>query len=116
MPVPTPSEHDAVSPAPTRIVGLGASAGGLKVLEDFLAHIPADSGLAYVVVQHLDPTQKAMLAELLQRSTSMPVREATHLMHVQADAVYVIPPDRDLTVVGSMLHLAAPGAPRGSKT
>ena len=55
--------------AATRIVGIGASAGGLEPLEQFLAHVPPKSGLAYVVVQHLDPTQKALLAELLQRVT-----------------------------------------------
>jgi two-component system CheB/CheR fusion protein len=70
-----------------RIVGLGASAGGLGVLELFLSHVPPRSGLAYVVVQHLDPTHKAMLVELLQRCTAMPVCEATEGLRVQADAV-----------------------------
>jgi two-component system, chemotaxis family, CheB/CheR fusion protein len=69
-----PRSHDT---AVTRIVGLGASAGGLEALEQFLAYVPPDSGLAYVVVQHLDPTHKAMLTELLQRATAMPVHEAT---------------------------------------
>ena len=53
--------------AVVRIVGIGASAGGLEALEQFFARVPVSSGLAYIVVQHLDPTQKAMLAELLQR-------------------------------------------------
>jgi two-component system CheB/CheR fusion protein len=52
-------------PAKTRIVGIGASAGGLAALEQFMEQVPPESGLAYVVVQHLDPTQKALLAELL---------------------------------------------------
>jgi two-component system CheB/CheR fusion protein len=60
-----------------RAVGLGASAGGLIVLEQFLAQIPPHSGLAYLVVQHLDPTQKAMLVELLQRATALPVRNVS---------------------------------------
>ena len=72
-----------------RAVGLGASAGGLVVLEQFLAQVPPASGLAYVVVQHLDPTQKAMLVELLQRSTAMPVLEATDTMRLEPDVVVV---------------------------
>lgn len=101
------------APGRTRIVGLGASAGGLEVLAQFLAHVPAASGLAYVVVQHLDPTHKAMLAGLLQRGCSMPVREATEAMRVEPDVVYVIPPNTELTVAGDLLHLAQPAQPRG---
>ncbi|MBC7437423.1 MAG: PAS domain-containing protein [Bdellovibrionales bacterium] len=96
-----------------RIVGIGASAGGLAVLEQFLAQIPPDSGLAYVVVQHLDPTHKAMLCELLQRSTAIPVIEAADGMRVEPDVVYVIPPNRDLTVAAGALRLAPPSQPRG---
>ena len=99
----------------TRIVGLGASAGGLEALEQFLANVPADSGLAYVVVQHLDPTHKAMLVELLQRATAMPVREATESMRVEPDVVYVIPPNSELSVVRGLLHLAQPSQPRGMR-
>jgi two-component system CheB/CheR fusion protein len=73
-------------------VGLGASAGGLEALQQFIANVPPASGLAYVVVQHLDPTHKAMLTELLQRATAMPVHEATGSMRVKPDVVYVIPP------------------------
>lgn len=98
-----------------RAVGLGASAGGLVVLEQFLAHVPPRSGLAYVVVQHLDPTQKAMLVELLQRSTDMTVLEATDTMRLEPDVVYVIPPNKELTVAGGLLHLAEPVQPRGMR-
>ena len=98
-----------------RIVGLGASAGGLLVLGQFLSHVPAASGLAYVVVQHLDPTQKAMLAELLQRVTPMPVREAAEGQRLEPDVVYVIPPNREMTVQGGALHLAPPLLPRGRR-
>ena len=94
-------------------VGVGASAGGLAVIEQFLAQIPADSGLAYVVVQHLDPTHKAMLVELLRRNTAMQVVEAAHAMPLEPDCVYVIPPNRDLTLVAGVLHLAPPVQPRG---
>jgi two-component system, chemotaxis family, CheB/CheR fusion protein len=69
--------------------------------------------MAYLVVQHLDPTQKALLAELLQRTTAMPVREAEHEMRVEPDCVYVIPPNAELSVVHGMLKLEAPAAPRG---
>jgi two-component system, chemotaxis family, CheB/CheR fusion protein len=101
--------------AGTRIVGLGASAGGLEALEQFLAHTPPDSGLAYVVVQHLDPTHKAMLVELLQRATAMPVREATDSMRVEPNTVYVIPPNSDLSVARGLLHLSEPAQPRGMR-
>jgi len=100
-------------PAKTRIVGLGASAGGLEVLVQFLEKVPPASGLAYVVVQHLDPTHKAMLVELLQRATAMPVREAAEGLQIASDTVYVIPPNRELTVAGGLLHLAQPVEPRG---
>ena len=102
-------------PGTTRVVGLGASAGGLEALEQFLAQVPAGSGLAYVVVQHLDPTHKAMLVELLQRATLMPVREAAESMRVEPGVVYVIPPNKELSVVRGLLHLAQPSQPRGMR-
>ncbi len=111
---PGPAKPAAADKAATpRIVGLGASAGGLDALQQFFAHVPPASGLAYVVVQHLDPTHKAMLAELLQRATAMPVREASEAMRVQADTVYVIPPNSELSVAQGMLHVAVPLQPRG---
>jgi len=99
MNTPVPKSPGPSRAALTRIVGLGASAGGLGALEQFLAHVPKASGLTYVVVQHLDPTHKAMLTELLQRTTAMTVREATASMLVEPDVVYVIPPNSELTVV-----------------
>jgi len=116
MNVPPPTsnfpEPDRV---PVRIVGLGASAGGLDPLEQFLAHVPVPSGLAYIVVQHLDPTHKAMLTELLQRATSMPVREVTASMPLEPDSVYVIPPNTELTVKGGLLRLGEPSERRGMR-
>src|SRR5476651_2336154 len=97
----------------TRIVGLGASAGGLEPLESFFGSVPVASGLAYVVVQHMDPTLKAMLAELLQRATSMPVHEVANLQPVEANTVFVIPPNAELTVSNGVFRLAAPTQPRG---
>jgi two-component system CheB/CheR fusion protein len=108
-----PDDPGSQVTAQTRIVGLGASAGGLEALEQFLANVPVASGLAYVVVQHLDPTQKAMLTELLQRATAMPVREVTASLRVEPNVVYVIAPNTELTVTGGRLHLAEPAQPRG---
>ncbi len=109
------AERGSDDPGTTRIVGLGASAGGLEALEQFLANVPPGSGLAYVVVQHLDPTHKAMLVELLQRATVMPVRGATDSLRVEPDVVYVIPPNSELSVVRGLLHLAQPSRPRGMR-
>jgi two-component system, chemotaxis family, CheB/CheR fusion protein len=95
------------------IVGLGASAGGLEALELFLKSVPVGSGLAYVVVQHLDPTHKGILVELLQRCTPMPVVQIKDRTRVQPNHVYVIPPNRDLSILHGVLHLLEPAAPRG---
>lgn len=77
------------------IVGIGASAGGLAPIEAFLQNVPIDSGSAYIVVQHLDPTQKAVLAQLLQKVTQLPVQEVTSSMVVEPNHVYVIPPTKN---------------------
>ncbi|MDP2133257.1 MAG: chemotaxis protein CheB [Sulfuritalea sp.] len=95
------------------IVGIGASAGGLEALELFFRNVPAASGMAFVVVQHLDPTHKGVMAELLQRATAMPVGEIRDRMKVAPDHVYVIPPNRDLSILHGVLHLLEPAAPRG---
>ncbi len=113
MSTPAPPGIPTSPAAGPRIVGVGASAGGLDALEQFLGHVPMKSGMAYVVVQHLDPTHKAMLSELLQRVTRMPVREALQGMTVEADCVYVIPPNTELRVSGDTLQLAHPAEPRG---
>jgi two-component system CheB/CheR fusion protein len=113
-PTPTNGVNAGMDHA-VQAVGVGASAGGLAVIEQFLAQIPANSGLAYVVVQHLDPTHKAMLVELLGRNCAMQVVEAAHAMRLVPDVVYVIPPNRDLTLVAGVLHLAPPVQPRGHR-
>ncbi len=95
------------------IVGIGASAGGLEALESFLRHLPDKSGLCFVVVQHLDPTQKGMLVELLSRATPMKVLQVKDRVKVEPDRVYVIPPNKDLSILHGVLHLLAPAAPRG---
>lgn len=108
-----PAQLTVPVPDAMRIVGIGASAGGLVALEDFLRQIPPKSGMAYLVVQHLDPTQKAMLAELLQRVTPMPVREAQNSKLIEPDCVYVIPPNTELSISNGALHLDKPSEPRG---
>jgi two-component system CheB/CheR fusion protein len=104
QPPPAP-EHPAV-------VGIGASAGGLEALEQFLRNIPDRSGLAYVVVQHLDPQHKGSLVVLLQRATPLPVSEIADGTPVEADHVYVIPPGKDLAIMHGTLHLLPHTAPR----
>ncbi|MBP7694782.1 MAG: hypothetical protein KA764_22860, partial [Anaerolineales bacterium] len=82
-------------------------------MEAFLAHVPAGSQLAFVVVQHLDPTYKGMLVELLQRATPLPVIQIKDRMRVRPGQVYVIPPNKDLSILHGVLHLLDPVAPRG---
>ncbi len=95
------------------IVGIGCSAGGLEALEKFLSHVPADAGIAFVIVQHLAPEHVSALPDLLQRHTTMPVVEATDGMLVHPDGVYVIPPNKDLSLLHGTLYLLDPVAPRG---
>lgn len=95
------------------IVGIGASAGGLEALEQFLGHVPAGSGMAFVIIQHLDPTHKGIMPELLQRATVMEVFQVRDRMQVKPDCVYVIPPNRDMSILHGALHLFEPTAPRG---
>ena len=101
------------APAGFPIVGIGASAGGLEALEQFLTHVPKQSGLAFVIVQHLDPTHKGIMSELLQRTTRMKVIQVKDRTPVQPDCVYVIPPNKDMSILHGVLHLLAPAAPRG---
>lgn len=95
------------------VVGLGASAGGLEALTRFFEKLPADTPMAFVVIQHLDPTQKGMMPELLQRATTMKVVQASDGLKVQPRCVYVIPSNSDLSLYEGRLHLLAPLAPRG---
>lgn len=110
---PAPAKLEPESPAAFTIVGLGASAGGLEALEAFLKNMPGDSGMGFVVVQHLDPTHKGILVELLQRASKLPVVQITDRMRVERDHVYVIPPNADVSILRGTLHLLEPAAPRG---
>ena len=88
------------------IVGLGGSAGGLPALQEFFAAMPADSGMAFVVIMHLSPEHHSILAELLQRTTAMTVRQVHGPVKVQADRVYVIPPAKHLSMTDGSLSLS----------
>jgi two-component system CheB/CheR fusion protein len=87
------------------IVGVGASAGGLQSFERLLKELPKSTGMAFVLVQHLDPTHASRLTEILSHSTTMPVAEARHGMRVLPNHVYVIPPNRSMFVKGRVLQL-----------
>jgi two-component system CheB/CheR fusion protein len=91
---------------PSHIVGIGASAGGLEAIEAFFKHMPSDSGVAFVVIQHLSPDHKSLMAELLSKRTQMPVHRAEDGMVVEPDAVYLIPPNKNLRVFHGRLLLS----------
>jgi len=86
-------------------VGVGASAGGLEAFRELLKHLPADTGMAFVLVQHLDPHHESLLASLLAGSTAMAVREARDDMPVEPNCVYVIPPDTNMGILHERLQL-----------
>jgi two-component system CheB/CheR fusion protein len=112
---PKAAIHAESPEAPPRfpIVGIGASAGGLEALEQFLRHVPSKSGMAYVIIQHLDPTHRGAMVELLQRASPMRVVEVVDRMLVEPDVVYVIPPNADMSILHGLLHLMQQVAPRG---
>jgi two-component system CheB/CheR fusion protein len=97
------------------IVGIGASAGGLESFEQFFSHIAPDSGMAFVLVQHLDPDHPSLLTEILQRVTSMPVTEARDQVEVKPNNLYIIPPNRDMAIFHGTLQLSVPEKPRGQR-
>ena len=95
------------------IVGIGASAGGLEALDLFLRNVPADSGIAFVIVQHLEPTQKDFMVELLQRATAMKVIQVRDRTIVERSCVYVIPPNKEMSMLHGVLHLLDRLKPHG---
>ncbi len=102
-------KSDNLSKKPTEeltVVGIGASAGGLEALRALFRALPSNSGMIFVVVQHLDPNKKSALSEILGNDTEMPVTEVTQGVHILANNVYVIPPSADLSLVDGHLHLA----------
>jgi two-component system, chemotaxis family, CheB/CheR fusion protein len=97
------------------IVGIGASAGGLEAIKQFLSNVQENSGMAYVVVQHLDPTHKGMLPELLQRISKMEVLQVKDRMVVKPNCVYVIPPNKTMSILKGVLRLHKPVQERGQR-
>ncbi len=95
------------------VVGIGASAGGLEAFSELLRHIPAKSGLAFALVQHLDPTRESHLSSILSRTTAIPVLEVKDGMSLEADRVYVIPPNASMSVSDGTLTLAPREEGRG---
>ena len=100
---------DVPGPHPFPIVGVGASAGGLEAFRQLLGNLPADTGMAFVLVQHLDPKHESRLAELLGRATPMPVHEARHGQAVRQNHVYIIAPNTNLAIAQGLLHVTARG-------
>ncbi len=100
---------------PFPVVGIGGSAGSFGAIREFLEEIPADAGIAFVLVQHLAPDQPSILAELLQRSTAMPVLRVEDGMEVQANHVYVIPENKEMVIHNGRLLLMLPHKPRGRR-
>src|SRR5437868_5334825 len=95
----------ARSALPFPIVGVGASAGGLEAITKLLEAIPRDSGLAFLIVQHLDREHHSQLPELLARTVALPVQEATESLHIEPNHVYVIPPNSAMRIVDDHLTL-----------
>src|SRR5579862_4338248 len=96
----TPDKH-----ATFPIVGVGASAGGLVAYTELLLNLPLDTGMAFVLVQHLDPEHESALTDILARATALPVQEATNELEVEANRVYVIPPNTTLSIERGTLKL-----------
>jgi two-component system CheB/CheR fusion protein len=111
----SPSDSIAVEPLTQKqqdksnelfpIVGIAASAGGLEAFTQLLNHLPIDTGMAFVLIQHLDPNQKSLLSEILGKATQMPVREVQDGMFVEPNQVYVIPPNTKMTLAQGVLQL-----------
>jgi two-component system, chemotaxis family, CheB/CheR fusion protein len=97
------------------IVGIGASAGGISALQRFFDHMPADSGMAFVVIVHLPPDHESNLPAILQQHSSMPVLAVTDTVQVEANHVYVISPTKHLTMQDGTIQLSEPDRPRGRR-
>ncbi len=95
------------------IVAIGASAGGLDALKKFFTAMPPEPGIAFVVVQHLDPTHKSNMADLLSRYASLKVLQVQDGMIVKPDHIYIIPPNRDMGIMNGALQLMEPNEPHG---
>lgn len=104
----SPLQIDSAVDAGITMVGIGASAGGLEALSQLLPKLPRDLGLSYVVVQHLSPTYRSMMAQLLSRETQMPVLEIQDGAKPEPNVVYITPPNRNVTLAGGTFKLVVP--------
>ncbi len=109
------SDSDA-QPAKFLVIGIGASAGGLEAFQRFFSNLPSEPGMAFVLVQHLDPNHESIMPELLAKHTSMPVQSVVDETPVQPDHVYVIPPNATLTIEAAVLRIQTPLEARGHRT
>jgi two-component system, chemotaxis family, CheB/CheR fusion protein len=105
-----PEQESAAQPQrgsdPT-VVAIGASAGGIEALSELMTNLPVDTGMAFVLIQHLDPKHHSLLTELLSRKTAMTVTEVSEGMSVKPNHVYVIPPNAMMSIANQILHLTA---------
>ncbi|MBD2243556.1 PAS domain-containing protein [Nostoc sp. FACHB-888] len=99
-------EHLAKTDAPFPVVGIAASAGGLEAFTDLIRHLPTDTGMAFVLIQHLSPDYESLLSEILSRFTEMPVCQVQDQMVVEPNQIYVIPPNAQMTLVDGIFNLA----------
>src|SRR5712691_11823425 len=106
-PAPASPEDQATRAIAHPVVGIGASAGGLEAFRLLLKSLPPDTGLAFVLVQHLDPGHESMLTSLLSKATQMPVAEVKEGMRAEPNHVYIIPPNSTLGILNGSLHLTA---------
>src|SRR5271154_158196 len=113
----SPKEKEIVLPPRTDfpVVGLGASAGGLEAVSKLLDALPADGGMAFILIQHLDPTHESMMVDLLSGHTAMNVLQAADAMPLERNHVYVIPPQSDLSIRAGALPLSSPRERRGAR-
>jgi two-component system, chemotaxis family, CheB/CheR fusion protein len=111
-PEPAPATPERAQGAPCGVVGIGASAGGLQALETFFQYLAHDSGLGFVIVQHLDPDRPSIMPELVARFTPMVVRHVKDQAPIEPDHVYLIEPNTTLTLEGGTLRATTPIEPR----
>src|SRR5271166_5685947 len=101
-----PAADECAPRSSLRIVGVGASAGGLEAFTELLSHLPDNTGMAFVLIQHLDPKHESHLTELLSKESRMPVSEVKSETRVEANHVYVIPPRYNLGISGGVLLIS----------
>ena len=104
-PLRATAEDDRSEDRSYPIVCIGASAGGLEAFTQLLKALEIDTGMAFVLIQHLDPSHKSLLTEILSKSTKMPVREIEDGMVVEPNCVYIIPPNKKMGIIGGILKL-----------